>query len=104
MLAAVIILLAGIFVWAVVGTLETSADATVIVQDHTAQVVAAGAEVLDAGMPLRISGQEYTIASAEVDEYGRSVGVAELNLPDGTYTGTVVVEQTHPIDFLLTSK
>ena len=75
-----------------------------VVQNHTAQVVPAGAEVLDAGMPLRISGKEYTIASADTDEYGRSIGAAELDLPDGTYNGTVVVDQTHPIDFLLTSK
>ncbi len=103
-LAAVILLLAGIFAWAAVGTLETNAEATVIVQNHTAQVVLSGADELDPGMPLRVAGQESVIASAEPDEFGRSVGTAELNLPDGTYDGKVVVARTSPIDFLLTSR
>ena len=103
-LAAVILLLAGIFAWAAVGTLETTADATVIVTAHTAQIVTAGAEPPEAGMPLRVSGQEFVIASADTDVYGRTIGTAEVSLPDGVYEGTVVVERTKPIDFLLTSR
>ena len=38
-LAAVICLLAGLFVWSFVGTLETKASATVVVKDHTALVI-----------------------------------------------------------------
>ena len=37
------------------------------------------------------------LASARKDEYGRSVGVAEIELPDGIYDGSVVTEETHPI-------
>ena len=103
-LIAVIVLLAGIVAWSAVGTLETTADATVVVEDHTATVVPLGAETLDAGMPMRIAGQEYVIAASDTDEYGRNIGAAEVNLPDGTYEGTVVVEQIHPIQFLLTSR
>ena len=102
-LAAVILLLAGIFAWSAVGTLETSADVSVIVQDNTAQVIPSGGEKIDAGMPLRVSGQEITIASAEEDEYGRVTGIAGVSLPDGTYEGTVVTDRTRPIEFLLTS-
>ena len=103
-LAAVILLLAGIFAWSVVGTLETTAQATVVVRDHTAEVVPSGAESLSGGMPLRVAGQEFTIASAKADDYGRMTGTAEVALPDGTYEGTVVVDSTRPIDFLLTSR
>ena len=103
-LVAVILLLAGIFAWSMVGTLETTADATVIVEDHVAQIVPAGAEYLDAGMPLRVAEQEFMIAAAETDEYGRMTGTAEVSLPDGTYEGEVVVDSTRPIDFLLTSR
>ena len=103
-LAAVILLLAGILAWSAVGTLETSADAKVVVAGHTGQVVTSGAKTLEAGMPLRIAGQEFVIASVETDEYGRMTGIAEVDLPDGTYDGTVVVEQTHPIEFLLKSR
>ena len=103
-LAAVILLLVGLFAWSAIDTLETTADAAVIVSDHTAQIVTVGGEVLSEGMPLRIAGQEFIIAYAQNDEYGRSVGWAEVGLPDGTYDATVVVEQTRPIDFLIESR
>lgn len=103
-LAAVILLLVGIFSWSMVGTLETTAQATVIVVDHTARVIPAGAEVLSEGMPLRVAGQEFTLASVKMDDYGRMTGTAEAALPDGTYEGAVVVDSTRPIDFLLSSR
>ena len=103
-LVAVILLLAGVFAWSMVGTLETKAEVKVVVSDHIAQIVPLGSETLADGMPLRVSGQDYRIAFAQTDEYGRSVGTAEVNLPDGTYDGTVVIEAVHPISFLLESR
>lgn len=103
-LVAVILLLAGIFAWSMVGTLETKAEVKVVVIGHIAQVISPGSEVLSEGMPLRISGQEYKIAFSEMDDYGRSIGTAEVNLPDGTYDGTVVIESVHPIRFLMESR
>ncbi len=105
-LAAVIILLAGLCAWAAVGTLETTVDATAVIQNHTAQIVATGqgAEELKAGMQLRIASQEFVIASVNYDEYGRAAAYAELPLPDGSYDATIVVEQTRPIEFLLESR
>ena len=105
-LAAVIALLAGVFAWSAVGTLETTVDATAVVQDHTAQIVASGqgADELKAGMPLRIASQEFVLASVERDEYGRATARAEVTLPDGTYGGSIVVERTRPIEFLLESR
>ena len=100
-LAAVVVLLVGIFVWSTVGTLETAAKATVVVENHTAQVMPAGGEVLNAGMPFRVAGQEAMLVSADTDDYGRSYGTAEVTLPDGTYDGVVVTEAVHPIQFLL---
>ena len=102
-LAAVIALLAGIFVWSAVGTLETKAPVRVIVEGQSAQVVTTGQEKLEAGMPLRVSSQDTVLSSITADEYGRSVGIASVDLPDGTYEGIVVVEQTRPIAFLLNS-
>ena len=103
-LAAVILLLAGVFAWSMAGTLETKAEVKVVVSDHTAQVIPLGSETLADGMPLRVSGQEFRIAYAQTDEYGRSVGTAEVELPDGTYDGIVVTEAVHPISFLLESR
>ena len=103
-LAAVILLLAGVFAWSMVGTLETKAEVKVVVSDHIAQIVPLGSETLADGMPLRVSGQDYRIAFAQTDEYGRSVGMAEVNLPDGTYDGVVITEAVQPISFLLESR
>ena len=103
-LAAVIVLLAGIFFWSMVGTLETTAQARVITENHVAQVIPAGAETLAVGMPLRVAGQEALILATDTDAYGRPYGTAELNLPDGAYDGVVVTEAAHSIQFLLTSR
>ncbi len=105
-LVAVVVLMTGLIVWAAVGTLETIVDATVIVQDHVAEIVAAGqgTDKLRAGMPLRIAAQEFTIASVETDVYGRETAYADVVLPDGTYSADIVIEQTRPIEFLLESR
>jgi hypothetical protein len=100
-LVAVIVLLAGIFSWACVGTLETTSKAAIVVKDHNAVVVLVEGGELQGGMPLRVSGVESKIAGVEQDQYGRSVGTAEITLPDGQYEGTVVTDQTRPIDFLM---
>ena len=102
-LAAVVILLAGLFVWSCVGTLETTAEATVVVVDHTAYVVLTNSNYIDEGMILRVSTEQVTIAGVQTDAYGRSVGVAEVIIPDGTYDGMVVTDQTRPIDFLISA-
>lgn len=105
-LAAVIVLLVGLFAWSAVGTLETTVDATAVVQNHTAEIVAAGqgADTMQAGMPLRIASQDFVIASVDFDEYGRATARAEVSLPDGTYNAEIIVEQTRPIEFLLESR
>ena len=103
-LAAVILLLAGLLVWASVGTLETTAEAGIVVEDHTARVWLIDDIDVEVGMPLRVAGQEAPIASVETDSLGRSVGCCELPLPDGTYEGVVVIERTRPISFLLESR
>jgi hypothetical protein len=100
-LVAVIVLLGGIFAWSCVGTLETTSKATVVVSGHSAIVVLKEAGDMAEGMPLRVSTENVRLAAVHADQYGRSVGIAEVSLPDGTYEGTVVTEQTHPIDFLI---
>lgn len=100
-LVAVIVLLGGIFAWSCVGTLETTSKATVVVSGHSAIVVLKETGDLNEGMPLRVSTENVKLAAVKADQYGRSVGIAEVSLPDGTYEGTVVTEQTHPIDFLI---
>ena len=103
LLAIVLLLLGSLFAWSAIGTLETKADAKVVVKDHVAEVLCPDGAELAEGMPLAVSGEETKLASASQDEYGRYVGVAEVSLPDGMYDGTVVTETVHPIKFLIKS-
>ncbi len=103
-LLAVILLMAGLAVWSAVGTLETKADAKIIVEKHRAEVVITGPEQIREGMKLRVGSEEAVIASTKEDSYGRITGVAEISLPDGSYNGIVVVDETKPISFLLESR
>lgn len=105
-LAAVIILLVGMLAWSMTGTLQTTIDAKAIVKNHTAEVVAIsqGTDTIESGMPLKIASQDFMIAYVEYDEYGRAKGLAEVSLPDGSYDAKIVIEETHPIQFLLESR
>jgi len=100
-LTAVIILLAGVFVWSCTGTLETKSPASMVVKNHVAEIVVKDDSVLEKGMVIKEASQEYYIASVTEDEYGRKTGIAEVNLPDGKYDAVVVTETTRPVEFLL---
>ena len=105
-LVAVVVLLAGLIAWACVGTLPTKADASVVVQGGAASVHVADSHDIAEGMQLTISAnepQKRTIESVTADDSGRPVGHASVDLPDGTYDGTLVVDETRAIDFLLQS-
>ncbi len=103
-LTAVILLLAGLFAWSMIGTLETTASVKVIVANDNAQIVPVDAAIITEGMIFRVNSEEYTVALADSDDLGRYYGLASVDLPDGIYDGTIVVDQVHPIDFLLNNK
>jgi len=103
-LTAVILLLAGLFAWSMIGTLETTASVKVIVTNDNAQIVPVDAAIITEGMIFRVNSEEYSVALADNDDLGRYYGLASVDLPDGVYDGTIVVDQVHPIDFLLSNK
>jgi len=103
-LASVLLLLAGVFAWFTIGTLETVIPVKVRVESQQALVIPEESGTLEEGMTLRVSSEEWIIGSLGTDEYGRTFGLAEAALPDGVYSGTVVTERTHPIRFLLESR
>ena len=84
-LAAALLLVVGLLSWSWVGSLETTMEAKVVVENQTAQVVAAGTGKLESGMTLRVEEEEVPISSVSTDEYGRTIGTAEVTLPDGSY-------------------
>lgn len=92
-LAAVLVLLVGFFVWMSAGTIETTVEVGVSTQDHVAEVaIICSNATIQKGMTLRVGDQETVILSTKTDTYGRAVGTAELSLSDGMYDGTLVTE------------
>lgn len=102
LLAAIILLLGGLFVWSMVGDLETVADGVAVVENGTAQIMVTDSVNGDiaSGMTVRIGDDEYSIATVEKDEYGRAVAFAPIDKADGKYDVKIVTESIHPIKFL----
>ena len=104
-LAAIIIMLVGFFVWMSVGVIETTVPVGVSTQNRRATVaIKSDVNTMSKDMTLRVGGKETTILSTKTDDYGRTVGTAEVALPDGMYEGSLVTESIHPIQFLTSSK
>ena len=102
LLAAVIILLGGLFAWSMVGNLETVAEGVAVVENGTAQIMVTDTanSKIASGMTVRIGDDEYRIAAVEKDEYGRAVAFAPIDKTDGRYDVKIVTESVHPIKFL----
>lgn len=102
LLAAVIILLGGLFAWSMVGNLETVAEGVAVVENGTAQIMVTDTanSKIASGMTVRIGDDEYSIAVVEKDEYGRAVAFAPIDKTDGRYDVKIVTESVHPVKFL----
>lgn len=102
-LGAVIALLAGLMVLASVNRLETTLSVRARVEDGGASVVlpSTSTEEVDAGMPLRVAGQEVEIRTVYQNAAGETVCTAELSAPDGLYDAVIVTDSVAPIRFLL---
>lgn len=122
-LGTVIVLLIGVCVWGVFGTLASTKDAVTVVQGGkaTCYVTAEEAKSFAPGMEVRIedsTGSITSIAAAPVkiagdfDDYalylsGMKAGdwavpvTVDISVPDGAYTAKIVLETISPISFVL---
>lgn len=102
MLAAVVILFAGLFAWSMAGSLETVADGVAVIENGEAQIMITDTTNggITSGMTVRINGDEYSIADVKYDDYGRAVAFAAIDKDDGRYSVSIVTETVHPIRFL----
>ena len=107
-LVAVLLLIAGMFAWASIGSLETTAEVKIVVEDEDALVIPVNANgsALEVGMTLRVDAQdkEYELYWVDYDDYDRKVAYAYVDLPDGTYDAEVVTGSVKPIKFLTESR
>lgn len=102
-LLAVIVLLAGILVWAGVGTLNTKVEAVATIANGEVEAIVSGAnsEKIQEGMIIEIDGNQGVIDSVRIDEYGRALAKGLLNLKDGKYKAEIIIESIKPLSFLI---
>ena len=122
-LAAIVILLAGVVVWGFIGHLDTTLPTAVVCENGEAiiYVKEADAEKIAVGMTVRVDDKEYTVSeiSAEpsrvdgtMSEYaihasGLTVGewvyAVKVNgdFTDGVHKAEIVIERISPISFIL---
>ncbi len=121
-LAAVLILLAGLIVWAVVGKLETKVNAVVVSEEGKVICYVRESDVqkIMSGDPVRIGDGEYRVTTIArepiavgnqftaymlrvggltVGEWVYSVSL-DAELAEGVYGGVIVTDSVSPISFL----
>ena len=102
-LAAVILLLAGLIACSVAGKIETKlavtcdADKGVV----TAELLPSEGVKVRAGMPLRVAGQEVEVDYVYQNDDSQYIVTAKAQIQDGVYDGEIVTESISPISFLL---
>lgn len=122
-LAAVIVLLAGVCVWGIFGHLDTKTATAGMCENgvFTCYVTEEKARQIKPGMAVTIDGTDFIVSgigkdpvavSAEMDDYllylgGFSEGewlyeiTADTSLPDGAYKAEIVLESVSPMSFIL---
>ena len=122
-LAAIVILLAGVVVWGIIGHLDTTLSTAVVCENGEAVIYVkeADAEKIAVGMTVRVGDREYAVSkiSAEpvrvdgsISDYamhasglteGEWVYAVSLggDFADGVHKAEIVIESISPISFIL---
>ena len=95
-LLAVILLLAGFFVWGIFAHVGSYASGRAEVKNGAATVVFSDsfAKEVQAGMDVTIEGTSFVIAHVGYDSEGNVTAEAETTLADGTYDARVLYKET----------
>lgn len=102
-LAAVILLLASLFVWSGVTAVESYAAGTAEVRAGVLTLSfddAESAANVTEGMLVRVGGLSAPVLSVGTDADGRALAVAKTELPDGVYEARVGYQRTQIIEIL----
>ena len=102
-LAAVIVLLASLFLWSSVTAVESYASGTAEVQGGVLTFrfeEADKAEHIEAGMDIQVGELLTPVASVGRDENGNPIAIANIDLPDGDYPARVCYRSTQIIRML----
>ena len=122
-LAAIVILLAGVVVWGFIGHLDTTLPTAVVCVNGEAMIYVkeADAEKIEVGMTVRVGDKEYAVSEIPTEpkrvddtmsEYaihasgltsGEWVYAVKVNgdFADGVHKAEIVIESISPISFIL---
>ena len=102
-LAAVIVLLAGLFLWSSVTAVESYAAGTAEVRGGVLTFHfddADRAENVEAGMDIQVGELSAPVTSVGLDEDGTPIAIAGIDLPDGDYPARIRYRSTQIIQML----
>ncbi len=122
LLAAIVVLLIGVVIWGLFGTIETKVDGTAVVSDGTAVCYVSNISDIKEGMTVRIGDAEGTVKAVgnriveitdDMGSYflflsgltsGSFAYQVELDVPaleDGVYSAQIIVSDINPIYFVI---
>ena len=102
-MAAVIILLAGLLVWSSAARIDSYAAGTAIVREHNMHILFDNEQLADnveTGMTVTAGETQTVIASIGTDEDGELFATAPTALEDGNYPVKVLFRQTQILSLL----
>ena len=102
-LGAVMVLLAGMLVWACLGRLTTTVTAQAEVRDAKAVMIIPYDEAKDIekGQSVIIGDEKTVREDKTIDSFGRAVVVAHTSAENGDHETKIITEEISPIDLLL---
>ena len=100
-LISVLLILAGIFVWSIVGRVERTLEVSVEVYDGVAHFKVTDGNVLQSGMHVEIGDTVSSIRNAGRTKDGSYIGTANVpEMKNGIYEAEITVERISPIRLL----
>ena len=102
-LAAVILLLAGLLIWSSVATIESYTEGSAQVQGGVMTIRFTDqqfAKKVEQGMPVRAGDTETVVSSIGRDDNGLIIATASTSLADGYYPVRVSYKQTQVLQLL----
>ena len=102
-LAAVVLILAGLFVWGSITSIESYASGEAEVRGGVLTLrfdEPEKADRVEAGMNVKVGEMVTPVLSVGSDETGNIIAIAKASLPDGTYDASVGYKSTRIIAML----
>lgn len=102
-LAAAILLLAGLLIWSRFAVIESFAAGSAVVEQGIMQITFDDPETamnVETGMTVTIGDTQTAITSVGTDSLGNRIATANVKMPDGVYDARVGYRQTQMIRML----